>query len=513
MKRARRTRLASVPAGLLLGCVAFGVAMAAVSASHTISRVAGTGVLGFAGDDGPALSADLGEPLGVARDAAGNIYIGDRFNHRVRRVGTDGKIAAFAGNSLNVHGGDGGPALSAGIGGPAGVAFDSLGNLYVASQFHKRVRMVTPAGLVSTYAGTGGIGYSGDNGLATAAQIGEPVGLAVDSSRNLYIASWTTNVVRKVSATTGIITTVAGTGTGGFSGDGGGATSAQLSAPMDVAVDAAGVVYIADQLNHRIRKVALNGVITTIAGTGSPGSAGDGGPATVGQLNTPSGVAVDPDGTIYIADTFNRRIRAIAPDGVISTVAGTGVVGNTGDGGAAGSAQLSDLWDVIVEPDGSVLFTQLGASPAVRRIQKPAPPSPPAPPPPAPPPPAAPAPPPPAKPLPRLNARVRFRVQLGRDVQVLSLRVVGMPRGSRVSIACSRGCKLSKVTVSSGAAVNLSALFRGRRLPPGVTIIIRVTKRGSVGRYFRYRITSANVRGTECSISAKTGKPTGCSST
>jgi len=306
-----------------------------------ITTVAGNGTAGFSGDNGPATSAQLDDPGGIAVGSTGNLYIADTSNGRIRKV-SNGAIATAVGGGTPL--GDNGPAASAELWQPQGVAADSAGNVYIADTQNHRVRKVSK-GAIATFAG-GGTTY-GDNGPATSAEMTFPAGLALDAAGNLYIAdSW--GAVRKV--TNGVITTVAGGGTS--LGDSGPATSAQLSNPLGVAVDSAGNLYIADSLNFRIRKVS-NGVITTVAGTGNMGFSGDNGPATSAQLSRPGGVAVDSAGNLYIADTFNNRIRKVS-NGVIATVAGNGGEGYSGDGGPATSAQLNEPSSVAIDASGNL---------------------------------------------------------------------------------------------------------------------------------------------------------------
>jgi sugar lactone lactonase YvrE len=309
-----------------------------VAPGGTISTVAGTGTPGYFGDGGAATSARLNAPTGVAGDPSGNLYIADWGNYRIRKVTPGGTISTVAGNGT-LYFGDGGPATSAQLDGPRGVTVDASGNLYIADNGNHRVRKVTPGGTISTVVGNGTAGYSGDGGPAASARLNLPAGLAVDSSGNLYTADEEDCRIRKVTLG-GTISTVAGNGTTGYSGDGGPATSAQLSGLRGVAVDPAGNLYIADTYNNRIRKVAPGGTISTVAGNGTEGYAGDGGPATSAQLSTPFGVAVDSGGNLYIADYGNHRIRRVTPGGTISTVAGTGSGGYSGDGGPATSARL-----------------------------------------------------------------------------------------------------------------------------------------------------------------------------
>jgi sugar lactone lactonase YvrE len=332
---------------LLVSCFAFGQ-------TYTIQTFAGNGTQGYSGDGDPATSAQLDDPLGIAVDAAGNLYIADEVNNRIRRV-SNGVITTVAGNGTGAFSGDGGPATSSELHSPFGVAVDAAGNLYIADAGNNRIRRVSN-GVITTVAGSGTEGYSGDNGPATSAQLDSPYGVAVDAAGNLYIADTYNNRIRKVS--NGVITTVAGTGTKGYSGDNGPAASAQLDYPQGVAVDAAGNLYIADEGDSRIRKVS-NGVITTVAGSGIGGYSGDGGPATSALLNFPSAIAVDAAGNLYIADEGNNRIRGVS-NGVITTIAGNGMGGYSGDGGPATTAELSRPEGVAVDTLGNVYVADWG---------------------------------------------------------------------------------------------------------------------------------------------------------
>ncbi len=318
--------------------------------SGVITTVAGNGGVGSTGDNGPATAASMW-PNSVALDSAGNLYIGD--NHdAVRRV-SKGVITTVAGNGTSGFSGDNGPATSAQLTQPAGVVVDSAGNLYIADGNNRRIRKVS-IGVITTVAGNGRLD-DGDNGPATSAQLAGPNGVALGTGGSLYVSDFRSATVRKVSG--GVITTVAGNGTPGFNGDNGPAINAQLEIPLGIAVDSAGNLYIADE-NH-IREVS-NGVITTIAGTGlQPGFSGDNGPATNAQLSSPSGVAVDSVGTLYIADTGNNRIRKVS-NGVITTVAGNGIKGFSGDGGLAAAAALSTPRGVAVDFAGNLFFTDSG---------------------------------------------------------------------------------------------------------------------------------------------------------
>jgi trimeric autotransporter adhesin len=294
---------------------------------------------GFSGDGGPARDASFACMGGLAFDGAGNLYVADVFNGRVRRIDVTGTVTTVAGGGPDATGGpgfagDGGPATAALLNGPTSIAFDRQGNLYIADTENRRVRKVDPQGVITTVAGDGTAGFGGDGGPATAAQFksggaNRIMAIAVDAAGNLYITDPGNARVRKVDAN-GIISTIAGTGEPGFSGDDGAATAAQLSHPEGLAVDAEGNVYIADtgtptfSKGHRIRKIDTAGIITTIAGTGEGYFSGDGGPATAATISGPAGLGFDAEGNLYFADSGNNRVRKVDKNGIITTVAGGG---------------------------------------------------------------------------------------------------------------------------------------------------------------------------------------------
>jgi hypothetical protein len=350
-------------AGLAAGALALLALTPAAAQTYTISTLAGTGTQGFSGDGGPATSAQISRPRGVAVDGGGNVYFAEFESQRIRKVnGTTGIISTLAGTGTAGFSGDGGLATSAKLNNPLGVAVDGSGNVYISERSNNRIRKVSgTTGVITTLAGTGVAGFSGDGGPATAAQLNGPHSLAVDGSGNVYFSEIENNRIRKVSGTTGVITTLAGTGVAGSSSDGGPATAAQINSPTGVAVDGNGNVYFAEFENERIRKVSgTTGVISTVAGTGTAGFSGDGGLATSAQLYRPTGVAVDGSGNIYFSDRDNERIRKVSSTtGIISTLAGTGTAGFGGDGGPATSARFISPFGVAVAGNGTIYIGDL----------------------------------------------------------------------------------------------------------------------------------------------------------
>ena len=324
-----------------------------VDSMGMIATVVGIGDWGFEGEGGPALEANLRRPEPLAVDALDNLYVGDGLNHRVRKVDSTGAITTVAGSGDWGFDGDGGPALSARLSIPKGLVVDGYGNLYITNEDDHRVRMVNASGVITTVAGAHEAGFGGDGGLATRAKLSAPVGLAMDLRGNLYIADRDNHRVRMVNPA-GVITTVAGTGQIGPGGDGGPATMAPVGLPADVAVDAFGNLFISQRLGV-VRKVDPAGVITTVAGQLLRyGRSGDGGPATEARLYIPSSIDVDMFGNLYIADVFNRVVRRVDSAGTITTVAGTGTSGSGGDGGPAIEAQFTEPISVATDSRGNV---------------------------------------------------------------------------------------------------------------------------------------------------------------
>jgi YVTN family beta-propeller protein len=359
-----------------------GLAPEVVLLPGEIRTLAGDGFAGFGGDGGLAIGAQFNEPFGVAVDPAGNTYIADLLNHRVRKVDASGGITTIAGDGNADYSGDGGAAIHAELNQPLGIALDGAGNVYIADADNNVIRKIDAlSGVISTVAGNGNAGDSGDDSVATSAQLFFPFRVAVDAAANLFIAD-NNNRIRRVDGVTGIITTVAGNGTAGFSGDGGPATDAQLDGPRGIAIDTAGNLYIAEYFNARIRKVdASTGIITTVAGDGHlPGDGtipsgadpGDGGPAINAHLHHPSAVAVDAGGSLYIADSGTHVIRRVdAVTGIISRIAGALDEGQgldfNGDFKPATLANMHDPDDIALD-DSGILYIPDALQQRVSRV-------------------------------------------------------------------------------------------------------------------------------------------------
>ncbi len=329
--------------------------------AQIITTIAGTGTPGYNGDNVQATLSEINDPYQVTTDKAGNIYIADHANQRVRKVALNGVITTVAGNGAGGYSGDGGLATSASLYYPEGVVVDSLGNIYISDNGNSVIRKVATNGIISTIAGTHTGGFSGDGGPATSAELYNPGGIFLDGNGNLFIADLHNNCIRKIDKN-GIITTVAGKPSlgAGYNGDGVPATSAQLNNPFGVAVDIAGNIYIGDNGNNRVRKVATSGIISTYAGTGTAGFGGDGGAAAAAEIFGPASVILDKAGDLLFLDGSNNRIRKVTPNGIISTIAGTGVAGFSGDGGPATSAELNVPIQITVDPTGNIIFSDRG---------------------------------------------------------------------------------------------------------------------------------------------------------
>ncbi|MBB5345314.1 NHL domain-containing protein [Tunturibacter empetritectus] len=300
-----------------------------VDTSGNLTTIAGTGTQGFSGDTGPAISATLDSPQGLALDPANNLYLADTHNHRIRRLNlTTGLITTIAGSTPG-YSGDGAPALSAQLNLPTALAIDASGNLYLADTANHRIRRIdATTGLITTIAGTGTQGYTGDGALALSAAIDSPTGIAIDASNNLYLADTHNHRIRKITSSTGLITTIAGTGLPGFSGDTAPASAATLALPHGLTVDAVGNLYLSDTANHRIRRIdATTGLITTVVGDGTQAFAGDNGPPTAASLDSPTATSLSPASSLTLSDTGNQRIRQVETQpagGTITTIAGLG---------------------------------------------------------------------------------------------------------------------------------------------------------------------------------------------
>jgi hypothetical protein len=324
--------------------------------AQIITTMAGTGFGGFTADGVAASTSGVYNPYDVGMDSLGNIYIGDVGNNRIRQVDPSGVIHTIAGTGTAGYNGDGIPATTAQLDFPYGMSVNWAGNVVISDMNNNRVRLiqsVEAGGTIITIAGTGVAGYSGDGGLATSAQINNPQGIFWDLNGDVYFADAWNHRVRKISG--GMITTIAGNGTATSSGDGGPATAAGVNHPSGITADAAGNIYIAEMMGHKIRRVSTSGIITTVAGDGTVGYGGDGGPAIAAQLRYPKGVCIDRLGNILFTDTDNQLVRKVnITTGIITTIAGTpGVATYGGDGGPATLASLSYPQGIFVDKGGN----------------------------------------------------------------------------------------------------------------------------------------------------------------
>lgn len=322
-------------------CLIFLILFFYSSQAQIISTYAGNGIGAYGGDSGPAINASISEPEGIAFDDTGNVYIADEGDNVIRKVNALGIITTVAGNGQIGYSGDNGPATSAKLTSPTTVAFDKNGNMFISDTYNNVIRKVTQAGIITTFAGNGFGGYSADGVAATSTSLNLPECVTLDDTGNVYIADAGNNRIRKVNLS-GIISTIAGNGTGIFGGDNGIATAAQISYPTAVLVDTINhKIIISDNGNNRIRVVNAAGIISTYAGTGIAGYSGNGALATNSKLNGPHGLAFDTSGNIFIADAGNNIIRKVNSAGIISTYAGNGINGYSGDNGPAILAEIS----------------------------------------------------------------------------------------------------------------------------------------------------------------------------
>ncbi|MEP7352462.1 MAG: IPT/TIG domain-containing protein [Acidobacteriota bacterium] len=338
----------------LLAALSFGQAP-----GYTITTFAGAGGTGNTGNSGPAIAATLNIPTVMARDSAGKIYIADTLNYYIRAIGTDGNIVLFAGAGVRGLSGDGGVATVAQIGSVFGIAVDKAGNVYFSDALDSAIRKVTTDGKISTIGGNQSFGFGGDGEVATGvnAFLAQPTGLALDANGNVYFCDTLNNRIRKINAADQILSTVVGGGDANYGGDGGPAIDAKLNGPLGISFDSLGNMYIADTGNHRIRKVTLDGNITTVAGNGDNAFTGEGGLATSASLNYPKSVVVDGSGNIFIGDTVNNRIRQVTENGKIYTIAGNGLFGDyNGNNDLALDAQLMFPWGLMLDGAGGLFI-------------------------------------------------------------------------------------------------------------------------------------------------------------
>lgn len=334
-----------------------------------ITTIAGNGITQYIGDGWPATSYSLAQPTGLCMDKSGDIYETDYAESRIRRLDTHDTLYTYAGIGVPGYTGDGGPASTATFANPTGVAMDTAGNLYITEEYNHIVRKITRAtGIVSTICGTGVAGYAGDGGSAMTAMLNQPAGLCLDKAGNIYIADKNNNRIRKIDALTGTITSFAGIGSAGYSGDGGPANTTKLAYPMSVCADTANNIYIADNANHRIRRVdAATGTITTVTGMGGQAYTGDEGQAIYARISEPNCVHMSKRGNLYISDYGNNVIRVITPDGIIHTVAGSGLFGYSGDGGPALSATFQRPTAICTDNQEN-LYIADGENSAIRKV-------------------------------------------------------------------------------------------------------------------------------------------------
>lgn len=325
--------------------------------AQIINTFAGTGIAGYNGDGIACGTAQLDTPFAVAVDKMHNVYISDSRSYRIRKVDASGTISTIAGTGVAGFGGDNGPATLAQIKQPFGIFVDDTGNVLFADANNNRIRKISTTGIITTIAGNGVAGFSGDNAPAVSAMLNTPGDVCNDKTGRIYFIDIINNRIRKID-TSGIITTIAGGGS--TLGDNGSATLASLNTPQNIAIDGNGNIYVTDGGNHRIRKISTLGIITTIAGTGIPGFNGDWLQATSAQLYAPVGIKIDKDGNIYITDATNGRVRKISNAGIMTTIAGNGMWGYGGDGGPAVAAKFYSMGGIAVDDSVNMYIADAG---------------------------------------------------------------------------------------------------------------------------------------------------------
>ena len=332
-------------------------------AQGIITTIAGDSTIGYNGDTILATHAELQAPYSVALDGLGNYYIADGYNNRIRKVNAAGIITTVAGTSAGAYNGDGIPAITAEIYRPAGITCDHFGNVYFADAFNNRIRKIdVTTGIITTIAGTGVAGYNGDGITADTAQLNTPHVVVFDAVGNLYITDEGNSRIRKIN-TTGIITTIAGTGVAGYTGDNGPAINAEINFPYGIVVDDTGNIYFDDYMEDVVRKIDTLGIITTVAGRSTPGPIGDNGPADSAKLLSPAGLAIDNSGNLYIADVDHNRIRKVVmTTSIITTVAGSNLGGYAGDNGLATFAKLFVPTGITIDGSNNLYITDFGNS-------------------------------------------------------------------------------------------------------------------------------------------------------
>ena len=326
--------------------------------AQIITTLAGDGTRGYGGDGNLAAYCRMNAAVAIAVDRVGNIYLCDQANNRVRKIDAFGIIRTFAGTGVPGMSGDGGLATKARVSEPGGIAVDFTGNVYISDTRNNRIRKVDTGGIITTIAGNGVAGFSGDDSVAVRGQMSSPGGLKIDKDGNIYFADTYNNRIRRVDAVTGVMTTIAGKGPGSYTGDNGPATAATMNLPQDVAVDKIGNVFFTDRVSQCVRMIDTSGIIRRLAGNGLPGFGGDEGIPFKSQLNEPFGIAMDSKGNMYVSDMRNNRVRKVDTLGVISTIAGMGIQASTGDGGLAGDATLSFPSGIAVDTAGTLFVGQ-----------------------------------------------------------------------------------------------------------------------------------------------------------